>query len=142
MPLEPSPFLKKAMEALGCPGGAPTEEAERVLRAFLGEAERVATARIGVSDTTPLGLLVQSVNQLGPMLVANKFAAVMSVAAGKGKEGLDSAPLGKLVALIATAATMFLKDMAFVGGEGGISGDCGKCTFREKCPAARKTDGG
>jgi hypothetical protein len=133
MPLEPSPYVKKAMEALGCSECVPVEEAERVLKAFLGEAERDAT-RLIERGMTPMGILNAAVAQLPAVVAFTKVRALTSINAGEAEKGITASPLGKVIALIATSATMMIKDMAFVGSEHGIDGNCDKCTLREKCP--------
>lgn len=143
MPLEPSPYVKKAMDALGCAEGAaaPTEEAERVLRGFLAEAERVVESRLNDgSGVTPIGILNESIRALPGIVAAQQMAAMMSITTGKPSEPLESSMLGKIVALIATSATTFLKDLAFVGNNG-LEGRCEHCKVREGCPKYKSEHG-
>jgi len=134
VPLEPSPYIKKAMEALGCANSVPVEEAQKVLQGFLGEGERVVRAKIEGSNMTPLGILMAAVNQMPAILAVTQISAMTKIASKDAATGVDSSPLGKMLAVIATAATFMLKDMSFIGGDGGIDGDCTKCTYKDKCP--------
>ncbi len=133
MPLEPSPHLKRAIESLACQITLSPVEAEKTLRGFLGEAEQVVTEQIDDGVSTPLSVLIAAVSQLRSMLVRTKMQAMTQVAAGPGAKGVDGAPLARLIAVIATASTMYLKDIAFSGDAFNIDRDCDTCDSRESC---------
>ena len=137
MPLELSPHIKKALETMGCSNIASAEDAEKMLRAFLNDAEKFVGAQMDLGRSSLF--VVRKASDDLPRIVNRIRRATV---AGDPRRGVETTALCRLLAIVATSATWALKDMSFLGNKS-TEGRCEGCELTGECDAdGSVTDGG
>ena len=134
--MEMSPSVKKALEAMGCSNTADPEDAEKLMLAFLKEAQEFVDTAVA-KGVPPMVLVRRAAIDLPRVIMMTRMITDEAMISGK-KEGVETSALCKLLAVIATSATCVLKDMAFLG-RAGISGKCAGCDRKDDCDIGKSS---
>ena len=130
MPFEMNPHIRRIVEKFGCPNIASSDEAHRRLTDLLCKAE-VQLERITHGDGhSPLMVVRRTARDI--LMNRGVIKASVNDNDGSVRIACDVEMLSSLLALMATAATSMLKDMAFLY-DAGLNGSCSECEHRGRC---------
>lgn len=126
--MDMSPHVKKIVEEFGCPNIASPEKAREKLTELLVRAEAQLDEMIG-RGIPPLLVVHRAARDV----ILNKgVITAKKKNDGRMHVGVDSQRFSAMLALLATATTAMLKDMAFLY-DAGINGSCDECDHRDAC---------
>jgi hypothetical protein len=135
-----SPYVKRIVDAAGCPNVASSEEAEKVMRASLEEAEQFLRRSLTMFERSPMGIVAKVCLDLLMVMKMTRTDATVQVSNGDGG-AMDVTALTRLLALTATSATAALKDMAFLRNAG-VADGCKGCEREAGCDLGEVGAGG